>query len=796
MTRPCEVAGEGAAGGPTTQTGGGERRLTNQRRPGPSRAARILACAPPDGATLAEWRAAYETATGEPAPASFGAEVASLTRRGYLRVVGGRAGRTRYARVDTPDATPSAAHKGGREDGAEEVSGDARATLDARDAQSPGAASFGGPPHSAPAGQARDVAATLAPDDFARAVLAAVAAAQAQAGGRDVTASAVVDTLLNHRLDLGGPGTGGGGGSGRAALTARVRSMLHTLARERRRGPAASRGAPVVCAPDPHTGRPRWRLAITPPPVTPPRAALAAVADTAGDDTPPAPAPPATATPVHATRTAAAVAAFAEAGRALGRPPSARETAWYLDGPGRPAPALRAQDVTSACRTVLRRSRVSDGHGMARACFAADRFVVVADERRAHAPTHARIDALVHALDAAVERLAVADERAGADRLAARAIRWRSAALTAFVDLREAACAAAFRAAVEPTLAALAGDDHDRRAAMLTEALAASAYACDVLDAWLDAARTAGRSADTVGARRRAVAAHRAHLRACGALVARTCMSPAPDSGASRATSSDPRMAESWAGGGEATTSDLAPYARAAARLAGLRESAGARVYGRARRVGARTAGRTTTGHRGNALTHDTPTGDRSQSVGSDHAGPETQPVVGPAAPARVDRVDALALLVAATTARRARALVREAVGLLGAAVRDAQPVRALLSALPAGDASTRHAAIVALGLLGHAPTWVDAIGETTARDGAALCAATAGDGRIPASGVGAASDAIAFGLAVALAGSDARAAQAALQAARALAPVHARGLLDTARARIGAGLWLTAVEA
>lgn len=49
------------------------------------------------GLTVADLRAAFERATGSPAPASFTSEVASLHRRGLLDAVGGRSGHTLYA---------------------------------------------------------------------------------------------------------------------------------------------------------------------------------------------------------------------------------------------------------------------------------------------------------------------------------------------------------------------------------------------------------------------------------------------------------------------------------------------------------------------------------------------------------------------------------------------------------------------------------------------------------------------------------------------------------------------------
>lgn len=710
-----------------------------------SRASRILACVPiydaspagplppaaspaasaaasARGLTLGELRIAYEAATGRTAPASFAAEVGSLKRRGYLIAVAGRAGRTRYARV-----LDSAGQRAMLGVAAPDTL--LRADLDA--------------------------------DDFAGEVLAALADAQAQARGAAVAATAVARTLILTR-ETGGVPVSADPDAHRRAVTARVRSTLQTLAAARQRGPRGTQQPLVTRLVDTRTARPRWALPAggDGSRVDAPQRDSGLARHEAAECEPAAGRVPVARLGLDvdslafATRTAATTAAFHAAGEALGRPASRREVGWYLDAfghggdPGvrsRRTAGLPAQDVAAACRTGLIRQRVAGGHGMARACFAADRF-------RPRHPTaaggvgttgkDAAAGALSHAIDATVERLALADELAGIDRLAASAKRWRCPALAEFAAERIAAALAVVRRAVEPAMAAAceAGASGDDRDATLRGAIAASERACAVVEGWIMEARRRGLSNDTCAARRRDVRTHRAHLRACVALL-----SAAPTPGVEPPGSHRPGDTVA-APAGVASTAELAPFARAAALVAGVPASGAARLYQRARRV----AG----------------TGGAAPSSGRAPVPPQTG----------IDRVEALALMVAATGARRASARVRQAADLIGTTVRNPQRVRVLLAVLRPGDATTRHAAVVALGLLGQPPTWADAVGDHDHSGGTA-------------------EDAIAFVLGVALAGPGAPAARATIEAARCRGSLAARAVLDRAGARLGSGLLLTAAE-
>jgi hypothetical protein len=75
-----------------------------------------------------------------------------------------------------------------------------------------------------------------------------------------------------------------------------------------------------------------------------------------------------------------------------------------------------------------------------------------------------------------------------------------------------------------------------------------------------------------------------------------------------------------------------------------------------------------------------------------------------------VDRVDALLAIYDAMGLPVASALLGDASALLGHVIRDADFVREVLAALPAGEAPVRRAAVVALGLLGTLPPLAEAV--------------------------------------------------------------------------------------
>ena len=597
-----------------------------------------------------------------------------------------------------------------------------------------------------------------APYDPAVPVLAALERAVAQAGGHAVPTASVMRELR------------AGGECSLHSTT--VRSVLMTLARARHRGDPEARAPRVL-----HLGRPgdpRWRpvaAALRPIPAATHVAGSPSRADVAG--------------PPHPTRAAALRARLAEAHEALGRSPSLRELAWYLDGPGGATTAASWASSTALARQMAMHRPVAVDLRMGLTALAnvattAEPLSWGSDDvgpiatgamEGAHARQPRRTpvvvvtttggtrgsfggdryalgglspsDVALHVFDAALDRLELHDEVEGIGWLRVQARRRRCPELETLAEARESV--------VRTELLTAIGS------AEVADLCAASARALDVLEAWIAVAQA---SADARRLRRGTIVRHRMHLAAAGELLRdahkATLARPRPTGAVRPPTMTRPPLRRVGAAA-RATPEDLAPWAESAAVLLDLPRRLAPRLYTGARRVGARRAtGWASGGTARNAVRETVCEQDRDGGEGW------------------IDRVDALGLIVAAAPVARANTLVASALRLLGRALRDAPLLERLLPSLAApAHGALRRAFVVGLGLLGVTPPIDQAVSD-------------AGDSADAA-------DVAAWLLAVTLASPGSTAL--AIQAARALdLRGTARDCLRAATTRLRAGALITVV--